>query len=1793
MGREGDGAASHESSKPYEEAREALIRRMATIDGEHSLQEFVALLTSAQGVGALVHNARSRGPPLRVVLYLRSLQDGAAISPRNLGDSINVPQLVISQKTAWLPCRNSKQQDLTCISLADIKGIVVGRHTKDFQRTGRYLRGIGEPLLDMEDLDSRCFSLIISKTTVDSKDVDNNTTSMDIEIPLSQGGPARRDRLVLGLSTYVGVDILREPPKYLTSSMHKPGFTEHLHRIMYGRLMTVFLATCIFASVTIMACLSPLLEVDPDLMVQYASEVEIANSLNTCIRWVFTFEAISKIVSFESITFYLRDPWNALDFVVVVGDWLSDAVALLSVSSSGDGVSFTALRALRALRVLRTFKMLEGIREIVDTFIRTLVAVVQGIMIYFYFVGIFAVCAFEFWQSSLNAKCMLPSGAAIVPALYCRLDFADNSTCPAPATCQGISTVSKGQGFHDFGNALTTMYSMSVRAGIGSYVHNLLSVSPSPVASFFTIAFFIIFSLFVSGMVFATFIAIIRHTFATTRRHAIERRRRLTVTRQRQSAIVAPADMTRRRTRASQAFQSLRDLPKQHLKRRPPLIPLAGAIVDSPFFEGFVSFVILLNCVSFAFGYYGQPTAEADVLDTIEISFTCIFAGELIIKVLGLGGFRAYCASPWNVFDFIIVVSSLVGVFAESFVNLSLLRLLRLLRVVRLLRRNPDIVRILSALLSSFPQLGNLVLFCGLVFSVFAIMGMQLYGAKLGLPSEEELVNSTFAAVYRPPRANFDTFPNALLSLFQMMTGGAQWAIYYNILASSMATSAPFFFLTFGVFSTFIILNFMVVIIMSNFALSAEALRKLRADREDVALRAISLREKQQAKSLHNIKAAEKVWINSPLQDDDISEKIENKNVFGEALDHQNSKGCWDTLIARWVPETRRDFALLLLPPESVFRLKMQMFSEHVILQGTVLFAVAASSVLLTLEAPETQDSLGSSMLKMIAAMDIVFLVVFTLEFLVKIIAHGLFIPREAYLRSGWNWLDFVVLIVSFVSLGGGAGNTGKMLRIGRILRPLRMINRNEGLKVIVDAVLRAVQPVSYTAALLLVYFFTFGMVGMDSYMGLFWRCNDSNVAGRGQCIGHYIDSSSGMLRPRVWSNPAFSFDSIGDAFSVLVETVSLKAWPEKLYVLMDTTELGVQPSRDASPGNSLYLVVFIYFGSFFMMKLFVGVIVGTFRKFSGTLLLTPDQLEWLEMKRVMAHISPRLSAPPQGLRKRCFDAYISNRLQRMTAAYVLLHLVYVFAWESASPGNVTSVERVGHGILLTVAILLQGAQVWGAGLVNVYTRRAYNIRTRRLYRRLHKSKSFTALMLLACVILPPCTNISIRLLVAIKALNFSHLLKIVSAMSPTMENVLNVLWSCLVPMLNVTLVFFMVIFVYAILGMQLFAEVRSGEVMGVSASFANFPKALLTMFEITAGDNWITIMRECGIAEPKCTSGEDCGSYVGSRVFFYSFFFICFGAFLNLYAATIIDAYESKLKSHTIRWDFTEAQLDKFQEVWGQVDPRSTGRISTKLFRTLFFDLGVPFVYGKNEEFSERDKIVQYNQARLEIFDAEIVASGFPCALPNGQVAEAHDNESSVSFFEVLRVVVLINVDKESLSTLERVERCRKERLILGMLAAMSIQSWYRGVMHRRILRAMVHASQSQAGANDDNIRQSYAVLYSKELSIHHPVIGVLRSRRPSQHDEVNVLAVRTLMNTDTTSPMPGSGRAGSARMSLDALIEEQETQQQLSNIPRRHSLQIEALFAHRATYESSQDLNLTAEEVKATFAKTKPGTF
>lgn len=109
-----------------------------------------------------------------------------------------------------------------------------------------------------------------------------------------------------------------------------------------------------------------------------------------------------------------------------------------------------------------------------------------------------------------------------------------------------------------------------------------------------------------------------------------------------------------------------------------------------------------------------------------------------------------------------------------------------------------------------------------------------------------------------------------------------------------------------------------------------------------------------------------------------------------------------------------------------------------------ILALILVSSIALAIEDPATRED--EELMSVLRVLEVVLTSLFTVESLLKSVAHGLVFTKGAYLRNVYNAIDFAVVISSLVNLGLSSTelNAVRVLRLTRCLRPLRLIARNK-----------------------------------------------------------------------------------------------------------------------------------------------------------------------------------------------------------------------------------------------------------------------------------------------------------------------------------------------------------------------------------------------------------------------------------------------------------------------------------------------------------------------------------------------------------------------------------------------------------------------------------------------------------------------------------------------------------------------------------------------------------------------------
>lgn len=646
--------------------------------------------------------------------------------------------------------------------------------------------------------------------------------------------------------------------------------------------------------------------------------------------------------------------------------------------------------------------------------------------------------------------------------------------------------------------------------------------------------------------------------------------------------------------------------------------------VERSWFNALVTAIVLLNCTVLAMYHYGISSGMVATLEPINFACTILFAVEMAMKLLGMG-FRRYASDTFNLFDGMLVMLSLIELAVPSLPGVSAMRSLRIFRIMKLSSTLESFKRVILTILSVLPDLGNFAGLMGLFVFFFSVMGLHLFGGRDpricdgGLDSCEipegysQNVEGLLESDGEVARVNFHDFGTSVVTVFQILTGEDWNAAMYSCM-ETYGDVAVAYFLSLTVIGTYVLLNlFLAVLIlktMEAFSPTVDPLARVlaRYDRH----------------------------VN-PMESEIVSGPIEQVILDGRAL--------------------------FLFGKHSELRKNLKDVVNNRNFDNFILLCIVVSSIALAIEEPGQ----APEVLKMIASLDIFFTVVFTFECVIKIACMGLLCEsKHAYLNNPWNVLDFMIVVAGLIDLAmtqqaegvcsNPLGNASaadcaelggtfikeseikwvRTFRVLRALRPLRVIKRVPELKQVVNSLFKSIPTLANIAMVLVIFWLIFGILGVQMFSGMFFSCNDGDALGVLDCCGAMVDDT-GQLVEREWTNTNYGFDHIGQSVMTLFEVSTLEMWLDIMYSGMDSTKTGLQPVYNANAFMPLFFLMFIMFGSFFLLQLFAGAIVNeynTLNEQAGGCAFQSARQKRMVRKLVLKHKS-ELEEPKHGWQRR------------------------------------------------------------------------------------------------------------------------------------------------------------------------------------------------------------------------------------------------------------------------------------------------------------------------------------------------------------------------------------------------------------------------------------------------------------------------------------------------------------------------------------------------------------------------------
>nr|XP_031526405.1 LOW QUALITY PROTEIN: voltage-dependent L-type calcium channel subunit alpha-1C [Vicugna pacos] len=310
---------------------------------------------------------------------------------------------------------------------------------------------------------------------------------------------------------------------------------------------------------------------------------------------------------------------------------------------------------------------------------------------------------------------------------------------------------------------------------------------------------------------------------------------------------------------------------------------------------------------------------------------------------------------------------------------------------------------------------------------------------------------------------------------------------------------------------------------------------------------------------------------------------------------------------------TRPPRALLCLTLKNPIRRACISIVEWKPFEIIILLTIFANCVALAIYIPFPEDDSNATNSNL-ERVEYLFLIVFTVEALLKVIAYGLLFHPNAYLRNGWNLLDFIIVVVGLFSaileqatkadganaLGGkGAGFDVKALRAFRVLRPLRLVSGVPSLQVVLNSIIKAMVPLLHIALLVLFVIIIYAIIGLELFMGKMHKTcyttrdvpAEDDPSPCALETGHGRQCQNGTVCKPGWDGPKHgitNFDNFAFAMLTVFQCITMEGWTDVLYWVNDAV------GRD---WPWIYFVTLIIIGSFFVLNLVLGVLSGEFSK--------------------------------------------------------------------------------------------------------------------------------------------------------------------------------------------------------------------------------------------------------------------------------------------------------------------------------------------------------------------------------------------------------------------------------------------------------------------------------------------------------------------------------------------------------------------------------------------------------------------
>ncbi|XP_057659987.1 voltage-dependent calcium channel type A subunit alpha-1 isoform X24 [Diorhabda carinulata] len=1310
---------------------------------------------------------------------------------------------------------------------------------------------------------------------------------------------------------------------------------------------------------------------------------------------IFCVEASLKILALGFVLHrgsYLRNVWNIMDFFVVLTGLLT------SIPQDYIDLDPRALRAIRVLRPLKLVSGIPSLQVVLKSIIKAMAPLLQIGLLVLFAIVIFAIIGLEFYSGALHKTCyslynieeIVKEGDEEVP---CNTDNETQARLQGSNWCRDGNSVclERWQGpnngitsFDNIGFAMLTVFQCITMEGWTAILYWMNDAIGSMFNWIYFVPLIVLGSFFMLNLV----LGVLSGEFAREREKVENRQEFLKLRRAAQlerelngyvqwickaeEVILAEERTTeeeklhimeaRRRAARKKKLKSMgksKSTDTEEEQEEDEIgddVLLAGYgkssylksrvkgqtgcarfwraekrfrfcirhVIKTQWFYWCVIVLVLFNTICVAVEFHGQPQWLTNFLYYTEFIFLGLFMTEMFIKMYALGP-RIYFESAFNRFDCVVITGSIFEVIwselkGGSF-GLSVLRALRLLRIFKVTKYWSSLRNLVISLLNSMRSIISLLFLLFLFILIFALLGMQLFGGQFNFEAGT-------------PNANFNTFPIALLTVFQILTGEDWNEVMYNGINAlggpNVAMIYSLYFIVLMLFGNYTLLNVFLAIAVDNLANAQE----LTAAEEEQA------EENKEKQALELEKEMEALQMEGGLKmDAGLSSPVKSRKKVEEKAEEEEIVG----------PKP-------MLPYSSMFILS----STNPVRRGAhwvvnlryfdffIMIVICLSSIALACEDPVDENAFRNVILD---KFDYAFTSVFAVEMLLKVIDLGIILHPGSYLREVWNIMDAVVVICALVSMGFDfakrpeAANlsTIKSLRVLRVLRPLKTIKRVPKLKAVFDCLVNSLKNVINILIVYILFQFIFAVIAVQLFNGKFFYCTDASKFTAVTCKGQYFvyeeDSDVPKVQNREWLPQKFHYDNVPMAMLTLFAVQTGEGWPQILQNSMAATYEDQGPIQNFRIEISIFYIVYFVVFPFFFVNIFVALIIITFQE-QGEAELQSGEIDKNQKSCIDFTIQARpleryMPSKRSSFKYKIWRIVVSTPFEYFIMMLIVFNtLLLMMKYDKQGETYTSTLKYLNWGFtgMFTVECILK---ILAFGVRNFF-KDPWN--------------TFDFVTVIGSIVDAMVVEfgenfINVGFLRLFRAARLIKLLR----QGYTIRILLWTFVQSFKALPYVCGLIAMLFFIYAIIGMQVFGNIEVSPETSIDRhnNFRNFIQGLMLLFRCATGENWPSIMLSC-IKGRKCDSnsgksGEQCGHNI-AYAYFVSFIFFCSFLMLNLFVAVIMDNFDYLTRDPSI---LGAHHLDEFVRIWAEYDPNATGKIHYTEMYDMLKNMDPPLGFG------------------------------------------------------------------------------------------------------------------------------------------------------------------------------------------------------------------------------------------------------